>query len=48
MPIHYHGTLNLKNSYIGKWKIKGGISFKNLLLYVSFGTKGTWEMVKVD
>lgn len=48
MPIHYHGTLNLKNSYIGKWKIKGGISFRNLLLYVSFGTQGTWEMVKVD
>jgi hypothetical protein len=47
-PIHYFGTLNSTNSCTGKWKIKGGIRFKNFSFYFSFATKGTWEMVKIE
>lgn len=45
-PILYSGVLNSSNSYLGNWKIKGGISFIQKLFYISFGTKGTWEMIK--
>lgn len=45
-PIFYSGILNSPNSYIGKWKIKGGIGFIQKLLCISFGNEGTWEMIK--
>lgn len=47
-PIYYTGTSNMKDSFSGQWKIKAGISFTNMILYISFGTKGTWEITKIE
>ena len=45
-PIYYSGISDQKNSFSGIWKIKGGLSFYNMQLYLSFPTKGSWEMSK--
>lgn len=47
-PIYYTGASNMKDSYSGQWKIKAGISFTNMIFYISFGTKGTWEITKIE
>lgn len=46
-PIYYSGNSDQKNSFSGAWKMKGGLSFYNMQLYLSFPTQGSWEMSKI-
>lgn len=47
-PIYYSGISTMKDSYSGQWKIKGGIAFFSKLLFISWGTKGSWEIIKIE
>jgi hypothetical protein len=47
--IYYSGHLLNENKFEGTWKIKAGITFNTLKsVFISFGTKGSWEMKKIN
>ena len=46
-PIYYSGVSDQKDTFSGIWKMKGGLSFYNMQLYLSFPTIGSWEMSKM-
>jgi len=45
-PIYYSGISDHKDTFSGTWKMKGGISFYNMQLYLAFPTNGFFEMSK--